>query len=143
MEEKEPMEARDPTEATGRRKSPSGRNPFPGEPFFIVPIKLYDSGLVKNLTGNEHKRYNTFLRLANYKKQRNFKTTLPELEEHDGVSPRRAHEVHARLQERGMLIVDRSTSPYTYQLTFPTEWHERGKTKPIVSMPSWSELGDS
>ena len=109
----------------------------------MVPIKLYDCEFVRDLTGHEFKRYITFLRLANYKKRRCLQATLPELEKYDGISPRRAHEIHPRLEERGMLSVDRGTNPYTYRLSHPSEWHQRGKGILPASTLSWSDLGKS
>jgi hypothetical protein len=111
--------------ANGKNRPGAGRNPFPGEPFYCVPIKLHECGLARELSGSEFKRYSTFLRLANYHKRKNFRVTLPKLAELDGVSPRRAHEVHPRLQERGLILVERNTIPYSYVVLLTSEWRDR------------------
>jgi|GEM_PF-4471330 len=119
-----------------RAKPGAGRNPFPDEPFYCVPIKLHDCGLAREMTGAEFKRYSTFLRLANYKKRTDFKETLSHLEKLDGISPRRAHEVHPRLEERGMILVERNTNPYTYVVLLPSEWKRRnGQPYPPSKIP--------
>jgi hypothetical protein len=102
----------------------AGRNPFPDEPFYCVPIKLHECGLARELTGSEFKRYITLLRLANYHKRKHFRVTLTRLRELDGVSPRRAHEVHPKLQKRGLILVERNTNPYTYVVLLPSEWRD-------------------
>jgi hypothetical protein len=108
--------------------SGAGRNPFPDEPFYFVPIKLHDCGLAGDMTGAEFKRYCTFLRLANYHKRNEFRATLNQLKKVDRISARRAHEIHPRLEERGMILVERNTDPYTYVVLHPSEWRDR-KTK--------------
>lgn len=102
----------------------AGRNPFPAEPFYCVPIKLHDCGLAKELTNAEFKRYSTLIRLANYHKRIEFRATLRQLERLDGISPRRAHQVHTRLEEHGMIRVERNTNPYTYVIFLPSEWRD-------------------
>lgn len=89
-----------------------------------MPIKLHDCGLARELTGSEFKRYGTLLRLANYYRRLDFRATLKKLEDLDGLSPRRAHEVHPRLEERGLILVERKTNPYTYVLLQPSEWRD-------------------
>lgn len=111
--------------AHSKERPGAGRIPFPGEFFYSVPIKLHECGLARELTGYEFKRYSTFLRLANYYKRLNFPATLVRLQELDGVSPRRAHEIHPRLQERGLILVERNTKPYTYVVLLPSEWKEK------------------
>ena len=101
-----------------------GRNPFPDEPFYCVPIKLHDCGLARELTPAQFMRYSTLLRLANYHKRTEFRATLRELAALDGICPRRAHEIHPRLQERGMILVERNTTPYTYVVLLPSQWRE-------------------
>jgi len=108
-----------------KAKPGAGRNPFPDEPFYCVPIKLHDCGLARELTASQFKRYSTFLRLANYYKRNSFRATLPELEKLDGISPRRAHEIHPHLEERGMVLIERNTNPYTYVVLLPSEWRDR------------------
>jgi hypothetical protein len=121
----------------------AGRNPFPYEPFYCVPTKLYVCGLGRELTGSEFKRYSTFLRPANYHKRKNFRATLPELAQLDGVSPRRAHEVHPRLQERKLILVERHTNPYTYVVLLPSEWRDANGQPYPPSKMTQSCLWDS
>ncbi|TAM82043.1 MAG: hypothetical protein EPN47_10215 [Acidobacteria bacterium] len=99
------------------------RNPFPEAYFFFVPLKLYETGLAAHLSGSEFKRYVTLLRISNYDYgNREVKVNLKELETLDGVSPRSAFQVHTRLQEYGLLLVDRRTKPFTYTLRDPDMW---------------------
>jgi hypothetical protein len=51
--------------------------------------------------------------------------SLSALEKLDGVSPRRAHEVNAHLEEMRMVDVEREANPYRYRLYLPTEWRKR------------------
>jgi hypothetical protein len=113
-----------------KEKPGVGRNPFPAEPFFPVPIKLFDCGLTRDLMPSEFKRYVTLLRCANYHKRLSFRATLRELEKLDGISSRRAHEIHPRLEERRMIVIERNTNPYTYTLLLPSEWRDR-KTRQL------------
>jgi len=106
-------------------KPKSKRNPFPDEPFYCVPIKLHDCGLARELTSADFKRYSTLLRLANYYQKNSFQATLEKLEALDGIAPRTAHDVHARLGEHKMLVVERQTNPYTYVVLLPSEWQSR------------------
>jgi hypothetical protein len=117
-------------------KKGAGRNPFPSEPFYCVPIKLHDCGLARDLTNADFKRYGTLLRLANYYKKTAFRATLERLEELDGIAPRTAHDVHARLGEHRMVIVERNTNPYTYVVLLPSEWQSRnGVRYPASQIP--------
>lgn len=117
-------------------QSGAGRNPFPAEPFCCIPIKLHDCGLARELTPAQFKRYCTFLRLANYHKRTEVRATLEELERLDGVCPRRAHEIHPKLQEHGMIFIERNTSPYTYALLLPSEWRDsKGLPFPASKTP--------
>ncbi len=114
----------------------NGRNIFRGEPFYCVATKLYDCGLASELTSTEFKRYNTLARLANYHKRNEFRATLPELERLDGISTRRAHEVHPRLEEHGMILVERNTNPYTYVVLQTSEWKNgNGQHYPPSKVP--------
>lgn len=103
----------------------AGRNPFPDEPFYFVPIKLHDCGLARQLTPAQFKRYCTLVRQANYHKRNEFRATLPDLEKLDGISVRLAHEIHPRLQEFGMILVERHARPYTYVVLHPSEWRDK------------------
>jgi hypothetical protein len=127
------------TVANKRDRPGAGRNPFPGEPFYCVPIKLHECGIARELTGSEFKRYSTLLRLANYHKRTDFRVALAKLEQLDGVSPRRAHGVHPRLQERGLILVERNTNPYTYVVLLPSEWRDRnGQCYPSSKITQFS-----
>lgn len=118
------------------RNAGAGRNPFRDEPFYCVPIKLHDSGLARDLTPAQFMRYCTFLRLANYYKRTDFQATLAELEKLDGICPRRAHEIHPRLQEHGMILVERNTDPYTYVVLVTSEWrNDGGSAFPASKIP--------
>jgi hypothetical protein len=108
-----------------KEKPGDGRIPFPSEPFFAIPIKLFDCGLARELTSSEFKRYATFSRLANFHQRNDLKVQLEELEVLDGISVRRAHEIHPRLEERGMIVVERNTRPHTYVLLHPSQWRDR------------------
>lgn len=110
-----------------------GRNPFPHEPFYCVPIKLHECGMARELTGSQFKRYSTLLRLANYHKKTHFRTTLKELEKLDGVSPRRAHDVHPKLEERGLVLIETKTNPYTYVVLLPSEWRDKQRNAYLPS----------
>ena len=117
-------------------KRGAGRNPFPSEAFFCVPIKLHDCGLARSLTPAQYKRYCTFLRLANYYKRHQFRATLPALEELDGICARRAHEIHPKLEERGMMLIERDKNPYVYVVLLPSEWRdEKGQPYPPGKIP--------
>jgi hypothetical protein len=124
------------TVANSKERAGAGRIPFPGEIFYSVPVKLHECGLARELTGSEFKRYSTLLRLANYHKGLAFRATLKVLEDLDGVSPRRAHEVHPKLEERGLILVERNTNPYTYVVLLPSEWKEKnGQPYPPSKIP--------
>lgn len=100
------------------------RNPFPDAHFFIVPLRLYESGLAARMSGSEFKRYVSLLRLANYSYgSREVQVDLKSLETLDGVSPRRAWFVHLKLEERGLIQV-KKTRPATYELVHPDCWPE-------------------
>ena len=122
--------------ANEKNRPGAGRIPFPGEPFYSVPTKLHECGLARELTGSEFKRYSTFLRLANCHRRKDFRVTLPKLAELDGVSPRRAHEVHPRLEGRGLILVERNTNPYTYVVLLPSQWRDgKGQPYPPSKIP--------
>jgi hypothetical protein len=118
-------------------KPGAGRNPFPQEPFVCVPLKLFECGLARKLKPSEFKRYVTLLRCANYHKRLSFRATLGELEKLDGISSRRAHEIHPRLEEHRMLVVERDTNPYTYAVLLPSEWRDgrTGQPYPASKIP--------
>ena len=109
-------------------KKPKRRYPFPEEPFFAVPLCLFDRGLVHGMTVSEVKRYLPLLRLSNYKYgTRIIQRSLKELEKLDGVSVRRAWHVNRKLQERGLVKVE-ETKPTTYILVPPACWPDVDET---------------
>lgn len=122
--------------AEKKARAGAGRNPFPGEPFYPVPTKLHDCGLARELTPMQFMRYCTLVRLANYRRRNDFRASLRELEKRDGISPRRAHEVHPKLEEHGMISIERGTNPYTYVVLLPSEWRDRsGHPYPPSKIP--------
>jgi hypothetical protein len=113
----------------------SGRNPFPGSYFFPVPIRLWDSGLIRVMWGCELKRYLTFLRLANWGYGRTqIRASCAKLATLDGVSARSAWSVHRRLMERGLICID-NTRPPTYTLVHPDYWADSEKSKSAIPNP--------
>lgn len=103
-----------------------GRNPFPEEHFFSMPLKLYQSGLAAHMSGSEFKRYCTLLRLSNY----NYGAAEVEMDQQqlaklDGVSARTGFTVHTRLEEYGLISVDRQSKPFTYRLISPSVWPDQ------------------
>lgn len=106
----------------GTERNKPKRNPFPDEPFFFVPIPLYESGLARTMSGTQFKRYVTLLRLANYDYGNpSVRLSMKQLEELDGVSGRAAYEARGNLEEWGMIVCDR-TRPITYRLCPPGSW---------------------
>ena len=108
---------------------PKNRNPFPGTLFFTLPIRLYDDGYVRDMRGAEFKRLLTLYRLANFKYGKTeFQTSLQELQKLDGVSPRCAFLINTRLKERGLILVNKRTKPFTYTLVSPDLWPAPDRT---------------
>lgn len=95
---------------------------FPDEFWFNVTCALLERGFVRGMTGAMVKRYLTLRFLASNEGRNEFTATLTELERLDGVSPRRAHEVHAMLAEMSLIIVEQDCKPYRYVLLLPSEW---------------------
>ncbi len=117
-----------PPRVSSSRNGWKPRNPFPDEYFFAVPLCLWDRGLVHGMTGSELKRYLTLLRLYNYKYgTRIIQRSLKEFENLDGVSERRAWQVNGKLQERGLVQVEK-TKPTTYILVLPACWPDVDET---------------
>jgi hypothetical protein len=104
-------------------RSPSRRNPFPGESFFIVPIALYETGLSSRMSHSQFIRYVTLLRIANYLSTPRFPIDLGTLESLDGISKRAGRDAHTKLQEYGLIRIAK-TNPYTYTLVSPAHWEE-------------------
>ena len=99
------------------------RNVFPGEHFLTVPLRLYESGLAAQLSGSQFKRYITLLHPANYNYgQTNIKMDLEELEVLDAVSARTAFQAHTKLEEFGLIQINKNTKPATYTLWEPHLW---------------------
>ncbi|MGO8732189.1 MAG: hypothetical protein ACLQVM_05290 [Terriglobia bacterium] len=92
-------------------------------------IELIDSGLARLMGASEFRRYITLVRIANFLGALSFAMSLEELEVIDGVSPRSAHHVNAKLGERKLVEVDRKCNPYRYRLFLPQEW-----VKPVVGV---------
>lgn len=95
---------------------------FPEEPWFNVTSALLERGFLRGMTGAMGKRYFTLRYLASIQGRNEFRASLEDLERLDGVSPRRAHEVHAMLAEMRLIIVERDRKPYRYVLLLPSEW---------------------
>ena len=80
------------------------------------------------MSGSEFKRYMTLLRKSNYRYgSHRIQCSLDELEKLDGVSVRRAWCVNRKLQERGLIQVEK-TKPTTYILVPPACWPEVDET---------------
>lgn len=112
---------------------------FPEEPWFNVTCALLDGGFFRGMSGSMSKRYFTFRFLASIEGRNEFNASLTKLARIDGVSPRRAHEVHAMLEEMRLIIVERDCKPYRYVLLLPSEWRlapcrTKGKRRAIVSI---------
>ena len=106
-------------------------NPFPGKPFFFVPIALYEKGTARLLRPAQFIRYVTLLRLLNYNYNKPFSVSLSKLEELDGISTRAARDALTKLQEFGLVRVER-TNPFTYRLVHPQEWEDIGPIRPTI-----------
>ena len=96
----------------------------------MVPIALYDSGLVRRMRPSQVIRYVTLLRLANYRSTSEISIGLRSLQQMDGVSARAARDAHTKLQEYGLIRIAK-TNPYTYTLVSPAYWEENfGRIRP-------------
>ncbi len=113
------------------------RDPFPDVRFFKVYLPLYDTGLIRVMTGSELKRYLTLLRLSNYQYGRKeIRIDLKELRDWDGVSERCAFHVNAKLLEYGLVEI-KDTRPTTYVLKHPDTWSvPPHKSEPHPSRPA-------
>ena len=110
----------------------NSRNPFPEDHFFFVPLALHDTGLARQMGHGEFKRYVTLLRLANYHYGKcRIQTSLESLWEADGVSVRAAWYVHRKLQERGLIHIEK-TKPFAYHLVPPGLWQDLGPMQPKI-----------
>lgn len=101
------------------------RNPriiFPDNPWFDVSSELYTSGLARAMTPAQFMRYATLRYLANEARKNEVQVSLRRLDELDGISDRRSHEVHPRLVEMGLMLMEREKKPYKYILLLPSEW---------------------
>ncbi len=117
-----------PTCVSSSRNGWKRRNPFPDEYFFAVPLCLLDRGLVRVMSGSEFKRYLTLLRKSNYQYgSHRIQCSLEDLEKLDGVSVRRAWCVNRKLQERGLVQIEK-TKPTTYILVPPACWSHADQT---------------
>jgi hypothetical protein len=119
-----PSQARNEENYGDKKAAPRkrARNPFPGEYFFVVPIMLYDCGLVRAMGPSEVVRYMTLLRIANFRYgEKVFQITEADLRHRDGIAERTARRIHAKLQERGLIQIV-NTKPFTYSLIHPLDW---------------------
>jgi DNA-binding transcriptional ArsR family regulator len=92
-----------------------------------VPLELIDSGLAREMGASEFQRYIILLRLANFRKTLVVSESLEDLERKDGLSPRSASRINARLEERGLVRIDRNRNPFKYTLLKPSEWKKLGE----------------
>jgi hypothetical protein len=121
--------------ASSGRSRTLTRNPFPEEHFFSVPLALLDRGIAQEMTSSSLKRYVTLLRLSNFSYGNGcFRISLEDLEKLDGLSARRTHEISPKLEERGLIRVDRTTKPYTYTLVAPSGWAAPAPAKHFLSL---------
>ncbi len=91
--------------------------------FFCVPLALYDAGYASLLGKSACTRYGSLMRCSNYLYgARKFQAGPKQLEEMDGIAERTAKRVHARLEEYGLIRINRKTRPHTFQLIPPSEW---------------------
>jgi hypothetical protein len=110
-------------------RSKNKQNPFPGEPFFIVPLALYDNGLAYVMRPSEIIRYITLLRVANYRSSVEIPLSLERLAEMDGIAPRTAWLAHRKLQERGLISITK-TKPHIYRVFPASQWPDDLRMKP-------------
>jgi hypothetical protein len=96
--------------------------PDQGELFHKTPHRLFSSGLAGAMGNAEFKRYQSLLWVANTLNKNEFQIDVKELERIDGVSPRRARDVHVKLEERGLILIEKTTKPYRYVLLLLSEW---------------------
>jgi hypothetical protein len=96
--------------------------PGPGELFLKTPHRMFTTGLVATMGNAEFKRYQTLLWVANAVNSNAFRIDVKDLERIDGVSPRRARDVNIKLEERGLILIERDTKPYRYVLLLVSEW---------------------
>lgn len=75
-------------------------------------------------------RYVTLLRFANYRYgERELQIAESELRDIDGIAERTARQIHAKLQERGLITIIK-TKPFTYALIDPAFWPEASPIRP-------------
>lgn len=106
------------------------RWPFHGENFFLLPLLLYERGYAARMSGSEFKRYVTLLRLSNFEYGKEIVyLTAKELALLDGVAPRTARQVHAKLHELGLLRKGEK-NPRAHALVHPWCWPDLEGPKP-------------
>jgi hypothetical protein len=127
------------------------RNPriiFPDYPWFDVSSELYTSGLARAMTPAQFMRYVTLRHLANEARKNEVQVSQRRLDELDGISKRRSHEVHPHLVEMGLLVMERKKKPHKYILLMPSEWKipvprrtsqesKHGAAVTRVTAPAW------
>lgn len=114
---------------------------FPEVSWFNVTCALLTGGFARGMSGAMFKRYVTFRYLASIEGRNEFTASLSKLERLDGVSPRRAHEVHAKLGEMRLIIVEQDCKPYRYVLLLPSEWKHAPGSAEEKSPPGKCDLG--
>lgn len=124
---------------------------FPDAPFFMLPIRLYEGGYAARMTPSQIVRYCTLLRVSDFNYGRDtIPLTAPELELLDGIAPRTARQVNAKLLELGLLRRS-ETSRRALVLVHPWLWPDLECAKPrFQRLPSGklicrrdSETGES
>jgi hypothetical protein len=115
--------------SSARQKSYANRTPFSGAAFFKFPVGLYDGGYAAKMSSSEIVRYCTLVRVSNFNYGGDIPLTARELFLLDGIAPRTARHVHAKLRERG-LIRRSETDHRTIVLVHPWQWPELDGTKP-------------
>lgn len=117
------------------RKSYARRTPFPGATFFKFPSSLYDSGYAARMSPSEIARYCTLVRVSNFNYGREIPLTARELALLDGIAPRTARHVHAKLRERG-LICRSETNHRAIILVHPWQWPKLDTKPRFQRLPS-------
>lgn len=110
---------------------------FPGASFFKLPTKLYHGGYAARMTPSMIARYCTLLRVSNFNYGRDaIPLTARELEMLDGIAPRTARQVNAKLLELGLLRRG-ETNRRALVLVHPFSWPELECVKPrLQRLPS-------
>src|SRR2546425_10255285 len=109
---------------------PRRRYPFPGAAFFSLPLRLYEGGYAAQMSPSEFTRYATLLWLSNFEYGKEVVyLTAKQLALLDGIAPRTARNVHAKLRERGLLRNGEQNSR-AHVLVHPWSWPDLDGPKP-------------